>query len=233
MMIPPGRTLCSTPANWELSRSITTPAWTPLFAMAAAVVTDVGGPLSHGSIVAREYCIPAVVSVPNACDLPNDTLVTVDGFRGEVAIADGRRWLVVGVIVTASAASIALILAAIALFGPLVGMGLGLVLAAALFCIGVYGVLSRRNAVMVLMGVELMLNAVNINLVAFWRYIAPNDVSGQIFAIIVITIAADNPAATLFRVANIHFDTGLREWEVRGAETRACVLPEHTAGEIR
>jgi pyruvate,water dikinase len=43
-----------------LVASITTPAWTPLFAMASAVVTDVGGPLSHGSIVAREYGIPAV-----------------------------------------------------------------------------------------------------------------------------------------------------------------------------
>jgi len=40
---------------------ITTPAWTPLFVLAAAVVTDVGGPLSHGSIVAREYHIPAVL----------------------------------------------------------------------------------------------------------------------------------------------------------------------------
>ncbi len=41
---------------------ITTPAWTPLFALAAAVVKDIGGPLSHGSIVAREYGIPAVVA---------------------------------------------------------------------------------------------------------------------------------------------------------------------------
>ena len=44
-----------------LVAGITTPAWTPLFAMAAAIVTDIGGPLSHGSIVAREYGIPAVM----------------------------------------------------------------------------------------------------------------------------------------------------------------------------
>jgi pyruvate,water dikinase len=62
--------------------------WTPLFSQAGAVVAQSGGILSHSSIVAREYGIPAVVSVPNACDLPDDTLVTVDGFRGEVAIAD-------------------------------------------------------------------------------------------------------------------------------------------------
>jgi NAD(P)H-quinone oxidoreductase subunit 4L len=63
-----------------------------------------------------------------------------------------------------------------------------LLLAAALFCIGVYGVLARRNAVLVLMSVELILNAVNINLVAFGAF---NDtVSGQVFALFVIAIAA-------------------------------------------
>jgi len=63
-----------------------------------------------------------------------------------------------------------------------------LILAAALFCIGVYGVLARRNGVLVLMSVELMLNAVNLNLIAFSAYL--NQVSGQIFALFVITIAA-------------------------------------------
>jgi NADH-quinone oxidoreductase subunit K len=48
-----------------------------------------------------------------------------------------------------------------------------LILAGALFCIGLYGALSRKNAVGILMGIELMLNAVNINLVAFWRYGTP------------------------------------------------------------
>lgn len=71
-----------------------------------------------------------------------------------------------------------------------VPLELVLVLAAALFCIGLFGALSRRNAVGVLMGVELMLNSVNINLVAFWRYTEQTFVSGQVFALFVIVIAA-------------------------------------------
>ena len=72
-----------------------------------------------------------------------------------------------------------------------------LIVAAALFCIGLYGVLSRRNAIAVLMGIELMLNAVNINLVAFWRYITPQALTGQVFAIFVIAIAAAEAAVGL------------------------------------
>ena len=63
-----------------------------------------------------------------------------------------------------------------------------LILAAILFCIGVYGVLARRNGVMVLMSIELILNAVNINLVAFGAL--HQDVVGQVFALFVITVAA-------------------------------------------
>lgn len=63
-----------------------------------------------------------------------------------------------------------------------------LILSAFLFCTGVYGVLARRNGVLVLMSVELMLNAVNINLVAFSAL--GHTVSGQIFALFIITIAA-------------------------------------------
>ncbi len=63
-----------------------------------------------------------------------------------------------------------------------------LILSAVLFCTGIYGVLARRNGVLVLMSVELMLNAVNINLVAFSAF--TKNVSGQIFALFVITIAA-------------------------------------------
>ena len=63
-----------------------------------------------------------------------------------------------------------------------------LILSAFLFCTGIYGVLARRNGVLVLMSVELMLNAVNINLVAFSAY--TKNVSGQVFALFVITIAA-------------------------------------------
>lgn len=72
-----------------------------------------------------------------------------------------------------------------------------LMVAAGLFCLGIYGVLSRRNAVAILMGVELMLNAVNINLVAFWRYVAPGNVAGQAFAAFVFVIAAAEAAVGL------------------------------------
>ena len=63
-----------------------------------------------------------------------------------------------------------------------------LLLAAVLFCIGIYGVLARRNAVLVLMSIELMLNAVNINLVAFGAF--RHNVIGQVFALFIIAIAA-------------------------------------------
>ena len=63
-----------------------------------------------------------------------------------------------------------------------------LVLSAFLFCTGIYGVLSRKNAVLVLMSIELMLNAVNINLIAFSAF--NRSVSGGVFALFVITIAA-------------------------------------------
>ena len=63
-----------------------------------------------------------------------------------------------------------------------------LILSAFLFCTGIYGVLARKNAVLVLMSIELMLNAVNINLVAFSAF--RGNVSGQVFALFVITIAA-------------------------------------------
>jgi NADH-quinone oxidoreductase subunit K len=65
-----------------------------------------------------------------------------------------------------------------------------LILAAALFSLGVFGLLARRNAVMVLLAVELMLNAVNINLVAFEAWIRDSFATGQVFAIFVITVAA-------------------------------------------
>ena len=79
-----------------------------------------------------------------------------------------------------------------------------LLLAAALFSIGFFGVLSRRNAVAVLMGVELMLNAVNINLLAFWRYVQPVEPSGQIFAIFVLTVAAAEAAVGLALIISIY-----------------------------
>ncbi len=64
------------------------------------------------------------------------------------------------------------------------------VLGAILFGIGLFGALAKKNAISVLICIELMLNAVNINLIAFSKYITPHDFIGQIFAIFVITVAA-------------------------------------------
>jgi pyruvate,water dikinase len=70
---------------------LTTPAWTPLFAIASAVVTDIGGPLSHGSIVAREYGIPAVLGTGIATRrIASGQTITVDGSAGLVVIGNGR-----------------------------------------------------------------------------------------------------------------------------------------------
>ncbi len=68
---------------------VTSPAWTPLFAVACAIVTEVGGALSHTAVVAREYAIPAVVNVKNATKLLRDgQLVEVDGRAGTVHVLD-------------------------------------------------------------------------------------------------------------------------------------------------
>ena len=68
---------------------LTTPAWTPLFAMAGGVVTDIGGPLSHGSIVSREYGIPAVMGTGVATQrIESGQLIRVDGDRGTVTLVD-------------------------------------------------------------------------------------------------------------------------------------------------
>jgi NADH-quinone oxidoreductase subunit K len=79
-----------------------------------------------------------------------------------------------------------------------------LIVAAGLFCTGLFGALSRRNTVGILMGVELMLNAVNINLIAFWRYYEALTASGLIFAIITITVAAAEVAVGLAMVIAIY-----------------------------
>ncbi len=79
-----------------------------------------------------------------------------------------------------------------------------LILAAALFSIGLYGVLARKNAIAILMGLELMLNAININLVAFWRYKTPEDITGQVFAILVFAVAAAEVAVGLALVISIY-----------------------------
>lgn len=79
-----------------------------------------------------------------------------------------------------------------------------LILAALIFSIGLYGALARRNALAILMAIELMLNAVNINLVAFWRYISPEMVSGQVFALMVFAVAAAEVAVGLALIISIY-----------------------------
>lgn len=79
-----------------------------------------------------------------------------------------------------------------------------LILAAALFCLGLFGVLARRNAVAILMGIELMLNAVNLNLLAFWRYLYSDQVAGQVFVIIVFAVAAAEAAVGLALIISIY-----------------------------
>ena len=79
-----------------------------------------------------------------------------------------------------------------------------LILAAALFCIGVYGLVSSRNVIRVLMSIELMLNAVNLNLMGFSNYLDPADIKGQVFSVFVITIAAAESAVGLAIVLSIY-----------------------------
>jgi pyruvate,water dikinase len=65
----------------------TAPPWTPLFAIASAVVTDTGGILSHSAICAREYGLPCVVGTQTATQqIPDGAMITVDGAKGEVRI---------------------------------------------------------------------------------------------------------------------------------------------------
>lgn len=79
-----------------------------------------------------------------------------------------------------------------------------LILAAALFGVGMFGVLVRRNAVAILLGVELMLNAVNINLVTFWRYSDVLNMSGQVFSIIVFAVTAAEVSVGLALVISVY-----------------------------
>ena len=89
-------------------------------------------------------------------------------------------------------------------------MGLGiehyLILSGILFCIGLYGALAKRNAVAILMAIEIMLNAVNIALVAFSRYLVPDVVvlTGHVFAIFVMTVAAAEAAVGLAIIISIY-----------------------------
>ncbi len=83
-----------------------------------------------------------------------------------------------------------------------IGLQHYLVVGAALFCAGLVAVLSRRNAVAILIGIELMLNAANLNLVAFDRF-GPGGVRGQVFALMVLVIAAAEAAVALAIILNV------------------------------
>jgi len=85
-----------------------------------------------------------------------------------------------------------------------IGLEHYLILSAILFSIGLYGVLAKRNAIIILICIELMLNAVNITMVAFSRYIVPLLLTGQIFAIFIIVVAAAEAAVGLAIIIAIY-----------------------------
>jgi len=97
----------------------------------------------------------------------------------------------------------------------MIPLGWYLVFAAALFGVGLYGALARRNAIAALMGIELMLNAVSVNLLAFWRYLAFAQMNGQVFAAVLFAVAAAETAVGLALIVSIY-------------RRRKTVLPEET-----
>jgi len=85
-----------------------------------------------------------------------------------------------------------------------IGLEHYLILAAILFSIGLYGALAKRNAIVILMSIELMLNAVNIAMVAFSRYIVPLLLTGQVFVIFIMVVAAAEVAVGLAIIIAIY-----------------------------
>ncbi|MBA7632845.1 NADH-quinone oxidoreductase subunit K [subsurface metagenome] len=85
-----------------------------------------------------------------------------------------------------------------------IGLEHYLILSAILFSIGLYGVFAKRNAVVILMSIEIMLNAVNIAMVAFSRYIVPLLLTGQVFAIFIMVVAAAEVAVGLAIIIAIY-----------------------------
>ncbi len=84
-----------------------------------------------------------------------------------------------------------------------------LVVSAILFGIGLWIALSKRNAVMILMGIEIMLNAVNLSLVAFSRFIqSPNPIAGHVFVIFILTVAAAEASVALAMVVSVYRNRG-------------------------
>ena len=85
-----------------------------------------------------------------------------------------------------------------------IGLEHYLILSAILFSIGLYGALAKRNAIVILMSIEIMLNAVNIAMVAFSRHITPPLLTGQVFAIFIIVVAAAEAAVGLAIIIAIY-----------------------------
>lgn len=86
----------------------------------------------------------------------------------------------------------------------MIGLTHYLILAGALFCIGLFGALAKRNAIAILMGIELMLNSVNINLIAFSKFVTPVDLTGQMFALFTVVVAAAEVAVGLALIYAIY-----------------------------
>ena len=85
-----------------------------------------------------------------------------------------------------------------------VGLEHYLILSAVMFSIGLYGALAKRNAVVILMRIEIMLNAVNIAMVAFSRYVVPSLLTGQVFVIFIMAVAAAEAAVGLAIIIAIY-----------------------------
>ena len=85
-----------------------------------------------------------------------------------------------------------------------IGLEHYLILSTVLFSIGLYGALTKKNAIVILMSIEIMLNAVNIAMVAFSRYIVPALLTGQVFVIFIIVVAAAEAAVALAIIINIY-----------------------------
>ena len=86
-----------------------------------------------------------------------------------------------------------------------------LIVAAILFGIGIYAVVAQRSAVMILMGIEVLLNAIGLNIVAFWRFVQPSDYSAQIFLIIIVTLGAVEMAIGLAIMMLLYRNQGTQQ----------------------
>lgn len=90
----------------------------------------------------------------------------------------------------------------------MIGLPHYLLVGSALFVIGAFGALTRRNAIAVLLSVELMLNAANLNFLAFWRFLDPNAMEAHVFVLIGLTVAAAEAALGLAIVLNVYREFG-------------------------